>query len=333
MANSNSGDRWYNKLARGSFRGIVWLLVLVVALSISAYSLYYVARILGVPKLFAAGFSTAYDGVALIAADKALQFAKEGKSGSFPRLVMVIFAMLSAFLNSLHAVFGHENPLAIPMWAGLPVAAVAAYEIHTSQERARANARNGHAYPAPVPKYGGWSWALFPLKTLGGLRTIVVSRLTAVTVTHQRLAVVPAPVAHRSVTAGATRSATTGQPRNATAGAAGNATDDDVRNATGSQPRSATGQPSDANGSPGTHQPARGTASATGQHSSASADEAADTVTAFPSDASGSATGSATIECWHCHRPFVPLRRTARYCGSNCRTAACRARKEASLWT
>src|SRR6201984_252298 len=154
-----------NNAARGRFRGLVWLAVLCVALSISAYSLYYVARLLGVPRLFAAGFSTAYDGVALIAADKSLQFAQEGKSGAFPRMVMVVFAGLSAVLNSLHAIFGGESPLAIPMWAGLPLAAVAAFEIHTAQARAKANARNGHAYPAPLPKDGGGGWALFPLES------------------------------------------------------------------------------------------------------------------------------------------------------------------------
>jgi hypothetical protein len=180
----------FNNAARGSFRGIIWLLVLGVALSISAYSLYFVARSLGVPKIFAAGFSTAYDGVALIAADKALQFAQEGKSGAFPRMVMIVFAGLSAFLNSLHAIFGHESPLAIPIWAGLPLAAVAAFEIHTSQARSKAHARFGYAYPAPVPKYGGWDWCLFPLATLSGLRNIVSARGKAVTTTNRALAAV-----------------------------------------------------------------------------------------------------------------------------------------------
>lgn len=188
----------FNSAARGTFRGLIWLVVLAVALSISAYSLFYVARILGVPKLFAAGFSTAYDGVALIAADKSLQFAKEGRSGAFPRLVMVLFAGLSAFLNSLHAIFGHENPLAIPMWAGLPLAAVAAFEIHTSGERARANARFGYGYPAPLPKYGGWGWGLFFLETLGSVRTVVRARIRAITAANQPVVAVnerrtPAP--------------------------------------------------------------------------------------------------------------------------------------------
>jgi|SRR6516164_92291 len=295
-----------SKAARGSFRGMIWLLVLAVALSISAYSLYYVARTLGVPKLFAAGFSTAYDGVALIAADKSLQFAQEGKSGAFPRTVMIVFAGLSAFLNSLHAIFGGESPLAIPMWAGLPLAAVAAFEIHTAQARAKAAARNGHAYPAPLPKYGGWGWTLFPLKTLSGLRDIVIARIRAVTHAEKALAV----VALRPVTAGAAGSVT-----------ARNVTTDDQRNTTASQPGSATA-------SPGTdaEQPyeATGTASATSTRDSATADNAGGNVTAFPRSAS---PGSA-IACEHCERPFVPLRRTARYCSSNCRTAACRARKE-----
>ena len=177
--------------ARGSARGMIWLVVLGVALSISAYSLFFVARTLGVPKLFAAGFSTAYDGVALIAADKSLQFAQEGKSGAFPRFVMVLFAGLSAFLNSLHAIFGHENPLAIPMWAGLPLAAVAAFEIHTSQARTRAHARFGYAYPAPIPKFGGWKWSLFPWATLKDLKGIVGHRGKAIVQANLAITTLP----------------------------------------------------------------------------------------------------------------------------------------------
>jgi len=301
MANSNSGDRWYNKLARGSFRGIVWLLVLVVALSISAYSLYYVARILGVPKLFAAGFSTAYDGVALIAADKALQFAKEGKSGSFPRVVMVIFAALSAFLNSLHAIFGHENPLAIPMWAGLPIAAVAAYEIHTSQERARANARNGHAYPAPVPKYGGWGWCLFPLKTLNGLRDIVSARGKAVTRTNLAVAAVPARGARHP----------------------NGAASDEVHGRSERRQLPAR-QPAEQRAVPGeTQEATAGTAS--GQ-SGVDAHGIERDVHEDAHDAPARHV-SAIRNCAlpTCGSAFVPARRDARYCSGRCRAAASRA--------
>jgi Protein of unknown function (DUF2637) len=165
--------------ARGALRGTAWLIVLGVILAISAYSLYYVARHLGVPKLFAMGMSTAYDGTALIAADKSLQYAQEGRSGAAPRLVMIIFAGLSAWLNSLHSVLGHESPLAIPVWAGLPIAAATVFELHTSQARARAMARLGKKYPSPLPSWGGITWLLFPLNTLDKLRDYVYERTFA----------------------------------------------------------------------------------------------------------------------------------------------------------
>jgi hypothetical protein len=291
----------FSNAARGSFRGAIWLVVLAVALSISAYSLFFVARTLGVPKLFAAGFSTAYDGVALIAADKSLQFAQEGKSGAFPRLVMVLFAGLSAFLNSLHAIFGHENPLAIPMWAGLPIAAVAAFEIHTSQTRAKAHARFGYSYPAPVPKFGGWRWGLFPLETLSNLRTVVSARGKAVTTTNVALAATSAPSARDTNAAGhdephaiaarpirserpaAERTAAPAEPYDGAAGTASGASAGDAH------------------------------ASERDEHAEENV-EAARPVTAIRSCALAS-----------CSRSFAPARKDARYCSGRCRAAASRA--------
>ena len=305
----------FNNAARGSFRSLIWLLVLAVALGISAYSLYFVARTLGVPKIFAAGFSTAYDGVALIAADKSLQFAQEGKSGAFPRMVMIIFAGLSSFLNSLHAIFGHESPLAIPIWAGLPIAAVFAFEIHTSQARSKAHARFGYGYPAPVPKFGGWRWSLFPLATLTDLRDVVSARGKAITATNKLAASTSASVHARNASAlpagnGATRSAS-GNATGSTAPRNGNAS----RNAT-EQPAASTARPADAYEASG----------ASGDVTVPSPEDNATEQQADVMPLHGSATGNVTIECWHCHTPFVPIRKTARYCGSNCRTAAHRAR-------
>lgn len=156
-----------------------WLVVLGVTLGISGYSLYYVGRHLGVPKIFAVPISTAYDGTALLAANYSLKYAQAGASGTAPNLAVLAFAALSAWLNSLHSILGHENPLAIALWAPLPVAAVVIFEIHTSFERRRALAKMGVAYPAPIPKFGGWRWFLFPVNTLTELRAIVAARSKA----------------------------------------------------------------------------------------------------------------------------------------------------------
>jgi hypothetical protein len=291
----------FNNAARGTVRGLIWLVVLAVALSISAYSLYFVARSLGVPKVFAMGFSTAYDGVALIAADKSLQFAQDGKSGAFPRMVMVIFAGLSAFLNSLHAIFGHENPLAIPMWAGLPLAAVAAFEIHTSQTRAKAHARFGYAYPAPVPKYGGWAWSLFALETLKSLRSIVSARIAAVTTANRALAAVPARAARDPNGAGHT------EPH------AINARTSRSERAPGER----TTSPSEA------HDSTAGTAS--GQSAADAHASEADTH-AEPHDVPArNVTAIRSCALASCSRSFVPARKDARYCSGKCRAAASRA--------
>jgi hypothetical protein len=161
------------------------MVVLFVILTISAYSLYFVARHLGVPKIFAMGMSTAYDGTALLAADKSLQYAQEGRSGAVPRAVMIVFAGLSAWLNSLHAILGSESPLAIPMWAGLPIAAATVFELHTSQARAKALARQGKKYPAPLPSWGGVTWLLFPAKTLLQLKSYVAARSGALAITQE----------------------------------------------------------------------------------------------------------------------------------------------------
>src|SRR5215469_16073589 len=161
-----------NAASRKTVLGIAELAVLCIALAISAYSFYYVTRHLGVPRIFAAPFSMAFDGVAIVAAGRALMQAQEGRSAAGARLTMVVFVGLSAWINSLHAILGAESPLAIPIWAGLPVGAAVAFELHSSQARARALARQGHSYPAPMPRYGGIRWALFPLDTLDKYRDV-----------------------------------------------------------------------------------------------------------------------------------------------------------------
>lgn len=168
-----------NAATRTLIARVTWLVVLGVVLSISAYSLYYVARHLGVPKPFAMGMSTAFDGTALLMANYAVQYAQDGRSGTVPRVALLFATGLSAWLNSLHSILGHESPLAIPLWAALPILSAVLFEVHTGLVRSKALARQGYKYPSPNPKYGGWTWALFPLKTLDSLRDIVMARLNA----------------------------------------------------------------------------------------------------------------------------------------------------------
>jgi hypothetical protein len=179
------------------------MIVLGVILAISAYSLYYVARHLGVPRIFAIGMSTAFDGTAMILAQQSLKRAEAGMSSAAPKLWMYLFAGLSSWLNSLHAVLGHETLLAVPLWAGLPVGAVVVFDINTSYARRKALVNAGRQYPAPLPKFGFSTWVFFTKESWHGMGKIIERRLEAV-IKHalaraDAQAVAPAPSRSRSV--------------------------------------------------------------------------------------------------------------------------------------
>jgi hypothetical protein len=157
------------------------MIVLGVILAISAYSLYFVARHLGVPKIFAIGMSTAFDGTAMILAQQSLARAIAGISSAAPKLWMYLFAGLSSWLNSLHALLGHETLLAVPLWAGLPIGAVVVFDINTSFARRKALVQSGRQYADRLPKFGVASWVFFPANALTSMRTIVGRRMKAVT--------------------------------------------------------------------------------------------------------------------------------------------------------
>jgi hypothetical protein len=176
------------------------MIVLGVILGISAYSLYFVARHLGVPKIFAIGMSTAFDGTAMILAQQSLARAIAGISSAAPKLWMYLFAGLSSWLNSLHALLGHETLLAVPLWAGLPIGAVVVFDINTSFARRKALVQSGRQYADRLPKFGVASWVFFPANALTSMRSIVGRRMEAVT-RHAiaRTDVTPATSRSRSV--------------------------------------------------------------------------------------------------------------------------------------
>ena len=164
-------DRFSALIAR--FRHLA---VLGMILAMSGYSLYSVMRHFGMPPVFAIGTSTCLDGAALIFADYSLRYIQDRMSGALPRILIYVFASVSAWMNSLHAFTGHWNRLTIPFWAGLPFTAVAIFEVHRRWERRKALSRAGKAYPLPLPSFGASTWILFPFSTLGFLRGIVMER-------------------------------------------------------------------------------------------------------------------------------------------------------------
>lgn len=158
----------------------LWLLVLAPVLAISGYSLFYVARHLGVPPLFAVGMSTCFDGVALLAARYSLKYAENGMAGSVPRLVVFTEALLGAYIQTFHARLAGQPPGAWVLWASLPVSAVVIYEVHLRWDRRRALAAAGVTYPATLPAFGMASWFFFPGKTYTAMRDVVERRKNAV---------------------------------------------------------------------------------------------------------------------------------------------------------
>jgi hypothetical protein len=161
-------------------RGFLWLAVLGPILGVSAFSMFYVARYLGAPPWIAICASTCFDGVALLCADYSLRYAQAGLSGSAPRTVVRIFALLGAYVQTLHARIGGGPPGSWVFWASLPIGAVTVYEVHIRFERRKALARSGVHYPAPLPAFGLVTWALFPINTLKSLREIVGKRKEAI---------------------------------------------------------------------------------------------------------------------------------------------------------
>jgi len=171
MDTESRRDDWFARFG--------WAIVLTATLSMSAYSLFYVGRHLGMPWYFAAIVSLCFDGVAVLAADYSLRYARMGLTATGPQLTVFIFGGLSAYLNTLHAYFGHEIPMAKVLWAAPPVAAILVFEFHTKWERLSALRSAGRIAEA-LPPLGRHSWMHHPFASLRVIRAISGERLTEV---------------------------------------------------------------------------------------------------------------------------------------------------------
>src|SRR5271167_2971914 len=148
-----------------------WLIVLGLTMAMSNYSLYFVARHLGTPAIFAIMAGPIFDGTALLFADYSLKHARTGSPDSGDRIAVFLCAGLSAYLNSQHALIAGQIPAARIFWAAPPILAVWAYDRHIKWERRRALANAGRVAPN-LPVFGKWAWTLFPIKTLKIARTV-----------------------------------------------------------------------------------------------------------------------------------------------------------------
>lgn len=158
----------------------LWALVLSVILIIGGYSLYVIARHQGVPPLIALGMSTVFDGTAILAAKYSVRYAEEGLNGSFPRTVVRVFALLTAYIQTFHAITKDGLSKSWILWASLPIAAMLVYEIHIRWAKRGALIAGGSAYATPLPAFGLISWILNPLVTFGAFRQVVESRREAI---------------------------------------------------------------------------------------------------------------------------------------------------------
>jgi hypothetical protein len=159
----------------------LWACILVPILAISWLGFYTIARAVGVPPIFAAGMSAAFDGVALFAARIGLKHRRKGFSGYLARITVLAFAALGAFVQSFHSdtsLWVHEHAWIV--WATAPVAAVLAYELHLGWVHRKQLIRHGYVHPSAKSGYGPATW-FFIRGTFGEYRNGLRARRDFIT--------------------------------------------------------------------------------------------------------------------------------------------------------
>jgi hypothetical protein len=139
----------------------LWACILVPILAISWLGFYTIARAVGVPPVFAAGMSAAFDGVALFAARIGLKHRRKGFSGYLARFTVLAFAALGAFVQSFHdesQAWVHAHSWIV--WATAPVAAVIAYELHLGWAHRKQLIKRGYAHPSAKSGFGPATWLI-----------------------------------------------------------------------------------------------------------------------------------------------------------------------------
>lgn len=144
-----------------AFGEFLWLVILTPVLTISWLGFYTIARDIGIPPVFAAGLSAAFDGIAMFAARIGLKHRRKGFSGWLARVVVVLFAALGSFVQSFHAqthawIVAHSWII----WAVAPVAAVLAYELHLGWVHRKQLIKRGYVHPSAKSGFGPATWFL-----------------------------------------------------------------------------------------------------------------------------------------------------------------------------
>jgi hypothetical protein len=160
--------------ATGEF---LWAAILVPILAISWVGFFTIARSIGIPPIFAAGMSAAFDGIALFAARIGLKHRRKGFSGYLARVTVILFAALGAFVQSFHAesqAWIHAHSWIV--WATAPVAACIAYELHLGWVHRKQLIRKGYHHPSAKSGFGPATWIHFPAGTWGEYRNVLRAR-------------------------------------------------------------------------------------------------------------------------------------------------------------
>jgi len=156
-----------------------WVAVLVMALGISWWSLFALARLFGVPSVLAAGVSVVFDAAALVCARLAHGYALSPDSGAGPRVMMLALVTASVYLNWNHADVAGYGMVAAVMFAAPAVVAVLLFELESGwRSRAARRARGRVAEPLPV--IGRWGWIFHPWQSLVTVWRVSHARGTAV---------------------------------------------------------------------------------------------------------------------------------------------------------
>ena len=143
------------------FSEFLWLVILAPVLTISWLGFYTIARDIGIPPVFAAGLSAAFDGIAIFAARIGLKHRRKGFSGWLARIVVIAFAALGSFVQSFHAqthawIIAHSWII----WATAPIAAVLAYEMHLGWVHRKQLIKRGYQHPSAKSGFGPATWFL-----------------------------------------------------------------------------------------------------------------------------------------------------------------------------
>lgn len=152
-----------------------WLVVLGMSLATSWWSLYAVARHYGVPPILAVGFSSIFDGAALILADLQRRYAETEDSGLVPRLLLTGVVVGSVALNRQHAVLMHYDWPGQIAFAAPAAVAIALFEVEMRWRHRVTLRKNGRVAEA-LPALGRWQWTVHLFQSIATVYTVTRAR-------------------------------------------------------------------------------------------------------------------------------------------------------------